>query len=147
MQLHRGRIQVGMLAACVVLSGCYHAIIDTGRQPSGTVIEDKWADSFIGGLVPPDPIETAQRCPAGIAKVETQHSFLNLLVAALTWSIYTPMQITVHCAAAAGDDASADSTVRVPAKASEAEVRAAFERAAQLSAATGNAAWLVLEQE
>jgi len=35
-----------------------------------------------------------------VAKVETQLSFVNQLVSFLTLGIYTPMQITVTCAAA-----------------------------------------------
>jgi hypothetical protein len=92
------------------LAGCYHAIVETGRPASETVIEDKWASSFVHGLVPPDVVETASQCPNGVARVETQLSFLNMLVAALTFGIYTPMQITVTCAAG-GSPEPAESTV------------------------------------
>ena len=81
------------------LAGCYHAIVETGQPASATVIEDKWASSFLHGLVPPDVVETASQCPEGVARVETQHSFLNMVAAAITFGIYTPMQITVTCAA------------------------------------------------
>jgi Bor protein len=49
--------------------------------------------------VPPSTVSTAEKCPKGVAKVETQHTFLNQLVGALTLEIYTPMQIRVTCAA------------------------------------------------
>jgi len=88
------------LAAAALLGGCYHAVIDTGREPSGTTISKPWAHSFVGGLVPPSVVETAQKCPAGVARVETQQSFLNLLAQGLTWGIYSPMTITVSCAKA-----------------------------------------------
>jgi Bor protein len=87
------------VVAAFALTGCYHAVIQTGRPESSDVISIKWANSFIIGLVPPPVVETAQRCPNGVAKVETQHSFLNGLVAAITFSIYTPIQIDVTCAA------------------------------------------------
>ncbi|MGH7466761.1 MAG: Bor/Iss family lipoprotein [Longimicrobiales bacterium] len=48
-------------------------------------IKQPWAMSFIYGLVPPKTMETAQQCPDGVAKVDTQLSFLNGLVAALTF--------------------------------------------------------------
>lgn len=86
--------------SAVLLSGCYHAVIDTGREPNGTTITRPWAASFIGGLVPPPVVETAQKCPAGVAKVETQQSFLNLLAQGLTGGLYSPMTITVSCAKA-----------------------------------------------
>ncbi|CAN5879435.1 hypothetical protein BH23GEM7_BH23GEM7_07340 [soil metagenome] len=88
------------LLLTVGLSACYHATIDTGRRPSGETIERPWAHSFVNGLVPPATVETAGRCPNGVARVETQQSFLNGLVAALTFALYTPMTITVQCAAA-----------------------------------------------
>ena len=87
------------VVAAFALTGCYHAVIQTGRPESSDVISIKWANSFVFGLVPPPVVETASRCPNGVAKVETQHSFLNGLVAVITWSIYTPMQIDITCAA------------------------------------------------
>lgn len=89
------------LAAALVLSmACWHAIITTGRAESSTVVEKQWASSFIYGLVPPDPLDVESQCKSGVAKVETQHSFLNGLVAFLTFSIYTPIDIKVTCAGA-----------------------------------------------
>src|SRR5512141_2943195 len=87
-----------IVAACA-LSGCYHATIDTGLAPSGQTVTKPWANSFIAGLVPPAVVETASKCPNGVAKVETQHSFLNMLASFVTFNIYTPMQIDVTCAA------------------------------------------------
>ncbi|HEX2202129.1 MAG TPA: Bor family protein [Longimicrobium sp.] len=87
-------------AAAVVLStsACYHATVDTGRPSNGVTVSKNWAHSFIEGLVPPSTLETAQQCPNGVAKVETQISFLNGLARLLTFGIYTPMEITVQCA-------------------------------------------------
>ena len=87
------------VVAAFALTGCYHAVIQTGRPESTDVISIKWANSFIFGLVPPPIVETASRCTNGVAKVETQHSFLNGLAAAVTFGIYTPIQIDVTCAA------------------------------------------------
>lgn len=86
-------------ALCICGTACYHATIETGRPVSADVITVPWANSFVYGLVPPPIVETAAKCPHGVAKVETQHSFLNSLVGALTLGIYTPIQIDVTCAA------------------------------------------------
>ena len=123
----------GILAlAVLVLSGCYHATIETGRTPSGQVVENEWAHGFVYGLVPPSTIETAEECENGVARVETQLSFLNQLASALTFGIYTPMTISVQCAAAS-------TALNVPALsvaegASTEQARAVVVRAAQLSA-------------
>ena len=99
------------VVAAFALTGCYHAVIQTGRPESTDVISIKWANSFIFGLVPPPIVETASRCTNGVAKVETQHSFLNGLAAVVTFSLYTPMQIDVTCAARG--TASADPVIKV----------------------------------
>jgi hypothetical protein len=82
----------------VPLAGCYHAMIDTGRLPSPETVEKKWASGWVYGLVPPSPISTAAKCSDGVAKVETQLSFLNQVVSVLTLGIYTPMEIRATCA-------------------------------------------------
>jgi hypothetical protein len=90
--------KLAALGAVVLLAGCYHAVVDTGLTPSPTTIEKPWASGWVYGLVPPSPISTMERCPNGVAKVETQLSFVNSLVGALTLGIYTPMSIKVTCA-------------------------------------------------
>lgn len=64
-------------------------------MPSTVTLEQQWANSWIYGLVPPQTINTAARCPSGVARVETQLSFLNQLVGILTLGIYTPMDVRV----------------------------------------------------
>ncbi len=91
-----------LAAALLVLAptaACYHATVETGLTPTTQTIEKSWAAGWIYGLVPPSTVETAAKCPAGVAKVETQLSFPNQLVNLLTLGIYTPMEIKVTCAA------------------------------------------------
>ena len=91
---------VACAALLVSSAACYHATIETGLSPSTTVVEKPWASSFIDGLVPPSTVETQAKCGArGVSKVETQLSFLNMLVGVITFGIYTPMSIQVTCAA------------------------------------------------
>lgn len=126
------------LAAALLLSaGCYHAVIETGAAPNGTVIQKDWANSFIDGLIPPDIISTAAQCKNGVSKVETQHSFLNMLAAGLTFGIYTPMTITVTC----GTGRMAD----LPTVKGSADVAASVQQAVELSAEKGTAVILELE--
>jgi hypothetical protein len=123
----RARISLFALPA-LLLGGCYHATVETGRPPSGVVIEQPWAHSFIGGLVPPSTVDAASRCPGGIARVDTELSFLNLLVSGFTGGLYTPMSIRVACAAAAGPGALLEGFE---------EPVAALQRAAEMSRETG----------
>src|SRR5262245_58943903 len=88
------------LAALLLLSaGCYHASIESGMKPGNDKIEKDWAAGWAWGLVGPEPIEAQSKCTSGVSKAETEHSFLNALVGALTIGIYTPMHLTVTCAA------------------------------------------------
>jgi hypothetical protein len=95
--------------------------------------------------VPPKIVETAERCPDGVAKVETRLSFLNQVVAILTLGIYTPMSIKVTCASrsARPQDADGGSEVLIPVGASLDEKREALEEAVALSAAKGGAVFVV----
>ena len=113
--------------AAIVLTGCYHATINTGRTPSTQVVEKAWASGWIYGLVPPSTVETAQKCPNGVATVETQLSFANQLVNFLTAGIYSPMAIRITCAQSGG-------TASLPRIDAGGNNGAAIQAAAQLSA-------------
>lgn len=133
---------IALLVTLTTLAACFHATVETGLTPSTKVLEQKWASSWIYGLVPPKTVETASRCPDGVAKVETQLSFLNQVVHILTLGIYTPMDIRVTCALPAGVSAPQGAMLRVPADADSDSVRAAFHAAAD-QAAEGRATVLV----
>ncbi len=91
-----------LLAVALLGTGCYHATITTGKPMGSETIEVPWAHGFVAGLVPPATVETASRCPNGVAQVETVHSFLNMLATFITFNLYTPMSIKVTCAAGGG---------------------------------------------
>lgn len=92
------KVSTALALALVSSMACYHAVVLTGRSESSTVVEEQWAKGWVFGLVPPDPIDVSKQCAGGVAKVETQHSFLNMLVQFLTIDIFTPMDIKVTCA-------------------------------------------------
>lgn len=128
------------LIVCVmVMAGCYAATIETGRPAGTKVVEKKWASSWIYGLVPPSTITTTAACPNGVAKVQTQLSFLNQLVGILTWGIYTPMQIVVTCAEEShADRITSGAEMQVAYNASAVEVQEVFTKAAKAAVETGH---------
>jgi hypothetical protein len=89
---------MALLLAAVLLAGCYHVTVVTATTPGTTVIDKEWQYSFVYGLVPPPELETKDKCPQGVARVETERSFLNGLVSLLTSAIFTPMHTKVTCA-------------------------------------------------
>jgi Bor protein len=81
-----------------LLGACYHVTVTTGAPTASQVIDKPWQFSFVYGLVPPPELNSKDQCPQGVAKVETERSFLNALVGAVTWSIFTPMHARITCA-------------------------------------------------
>ncbi len=125
-----------LLGAVVALSGCYHATIETGLPPGNQTLEKPWASGWVIGLVPPSTVETASRCPNGVARVETKVSFLNGLVAMITMWIYTPMAIQVTCASTSVEEAER-SQLMIKDGADLEEKQRAIRDAAELSAREG----------
>ena len=118
------------------LSGCYHTKITTGKTPSDTVIDKPWAMSFVAGLIPPEELDVSRECPNGVAIVETELSFMNMLVSVITFNIVSPMHLTVTCAA--GGMANADAQhLDVSVDATSTQVQAAFQAAAEMSKSSG----------
>lgn len=88
-------------AAALILmgTGCYHVTVITGAPAAQTTVDKQWQNSFVYGLVPPPELSTKGTCSRGASTVETERSFVNGLVALITWQIYTPMHVKVTCAA------------------------------------------------
>lgn len=86
-------------AAVALTSACYRVTVLSGAPEAATpAVLVPWAHGFVYGLVPPATVTTASQCPQGVARVVTEQSFLNGLAQAFTWSLYSPMQISVTCA-------------------------------------------------
>lgn len=96
---------IAVLLVAVFTAGCYHATVNLTPQAgvtqqaqmTGQVVDMPWANGFIYGLVAPAPVNGSAACPSGVAKVETEHSFLNMLAGGITFGIYTPVHITITC--------------------------------------------------
>ena len=120
----------------VFLTGCYHTSVVTGLEPSTTTIEQPFALSFVYGLVPPPEVDASEKCKDGVAKVETEISFVNGLVAALTFSLFTPMHITVTCAAPGGMaavDQPEEQVITIPSEATSEEIQDIYKYASDLA--------------
>ncbi len=88
-----------VIAAIVLLAGaCYRQVVQTGRTPSSTVIDNPWTHTFLWGIVPAKPIDVTAQCRSGIATVVTEQSFWNGLATVLTLGIWGPRHVTITCA-------------------------------------------------
>jgi hypothetical protein len=90
------------VAALALLStACFQQKVHSGLTPSETIVEKQYVATWLWGIVPAEPIDLRQQCPAGVATVETQQSFMNGFVAVLTLGIYSPQRLLVTCATGA----------------------------------------------
>jgi hypothetical protein len=98
----RARTLAVSAAALLLSGGCYRVTVITGAPPADPPatknVDRPWQKSFVYGLVPPTDVTTKEQCPQGFAVVQTERSFLNGLVSAITYSIFTPMHTKVTCA-------------------------------------------------
>ncbi len=95
--------KMAALAAVVGLTGCYKISYTTNNPiGSGEPDEQVWQHRFINGIVETGPVKADGICPNGIAKVETQVSFVNglanygvgMLISPL---VYNPGTVKVWC--------------------------------------------------
>lgn len=129
--------------ALTTSTACYHAVVETGRPAGTTVIQKPWVNTFVFGLVAAQPIDVTTQCPGGVARVETQQTFVNGLVSLVTLGIYTPQSATITCAAGRTGaldgrfDTRGHTVVAVADDATAADRSAALRSAAIESARTG----------
>lgn len=95
--MHRGIIILLLIAFAT--TGCYRVTVETGAPPGPSGIDIPWQMSFAAGLIPPSEVDTSQECPQGVAQVQTERSFLNVLATGITSHILSPLHVTVVCAA------------------------------------------------
>lgn len=85
------------MALAVASSGCFHSVVDTGLQPGHVGYQEEWETAWLIGAVPAR-VDATEACQGPWARVETQQSFLNGIVTALTLGIYAPHEVEVTCA-------------------------------------------------
>jgi hypothetical protein len=119
----------GALAATLLLSGCFHQVVETGLPAGGNTVTKAWAPSFIFGLVAGQPIDVRRECPSGIAYASTRMTFPNGLVGLITFGLFTPHAVKVTCAGRGAMLPGAE-TVRVAADATAEMMQRAMAEAA-----------------
>lgn len=90
------RMMTAAFAASIVLTSCYSYTSVVGKGALGTQKVTKWNHYLIEGLAPVSVSDS--RAMAGSAEdytVETKQTFVNGLIAAVTFGIYTPTVTTV----------------------------------------------------
>ena len=141
--MRRAGVMVALVGSAAVGTGCYHTIITTDLPPSTEVYHEAWKPAFIAGLVPAQ-VDGSKYCQGRRwARVETQHSFLNWVVGAVTFGIFTPMDIRVTCAASGAMRIPTESpTVKIGSSATDQEKGEALAWAASFARESGTAVYV-----
>ena len=88
-----------LLAALAALSGCYKTNFIHGDRPITAPLSVSQS-FYLFGLIGPDmPTRADRLCPAGVARIQTQASFVDSLISFVTLGIYSPRTVQVFCAA------------------------------------------------
>jgi hypothetical protein len=88
-----------VIATLAVITGCWHYIISTDLPPSTEVYHEGFKPAFVYGLVPAQ-LDASKYCGGRRwARIETQQTPVDWLVAFVTLEIFTPIDIRVTCAA------------------------------------------------
>jgi hypothetical protein len=140
--LRRAGVIAGVVGSVAVGTGCYHSIITTDLPPSTEVYREPFKAAFIAGLVPAQ-VDASKYCEGRRwARVETQQSFLNWVVAAVTLNIFTPLDIRVTCAAAGALRTPEGPTLQYGAAATPEQKSETLAVAVQLAKETGTAIYV-----
>ena len=125
-----------VLGALVLASttACFRQVVQTGRAPSETIVQQKWVSTWIFGLVAATPIDARTNCPSGVATVETLTSFPNGLLSVLTLGIWAPQTVQITCASGTATLPKGIELVHVAASATDAQFADMLQRAAVRSA-------------
>ena len=139
----RAGIGAVLAGAVTVGTACFHTIITTDLPPSTEVHHEEWRPSFIWGLVPAQ-VDASKYCAGRRwARVETQQSPVNWIVAVVTSGIFTPMDVRVTCAASGAMLTPADGPVlKLGSSATDREKTETFAEATELAKESGAAVYV-----
>jgi hypothetical protein len=115
-------------------TACFRQVVQTGRAPSQTVVQQNWVSTWVFGLVAATPIDARTKCPSGVATVETLTSFPNGLLSALTFGIWAPQTVRMTCASGTAALPTGTEIVHVAVSATDSQFSDVLQQAAARSA-------------
>jgi len=95
-RIMRERCALTLLAFIAVLSGCHTMQFEVANVDHDRVVEAR-NSFFFWGLSPDLIIDVSQYCPAGVAAVREQTTFLDSLLGAVTLGIWRPRSSWYYC--------------------------------------------------
>ena len=140
--VRRTAVMMALVGSVVVGTGCWHTILTTDLPPSTEVHHEGFKPAFIYGLDPAQ-VDGSKYCTGRRwARVETQQSIVDWVVSAVTFGIFTPMDVRVTCAASGAMLTPDGATLKVAGNATETEKDDAFALALTLARESGKSVYL-----
>ncbi len=141
--VRRAGIGAVLAGALAIGTACWHTVITTDLPPSTQVHHEEWRPAFAWGLVPAQ-VDASKYCAGRRwARVETQLSPINWVVALVTVGIFTPVDVRVTCAASGAMLTPTDGpTLRLGSVATDHEKTEALAVAVELAKESGAAVYV-----
>jgi hypothetical protein len=108
----RRATRLAALAAAVALAGCYTIRYERRAAPEPGAPREQWHHGLLGGSIDlSGPVRLDQACPDGVARVESQTTFINWFLQAVTTGgalvplhapLWNPSTVRVTCARPTG---------------------------------------------
>jgi hypothetical protein len=97
--MKRSRWIVAILAVGVLGSACFrHSYsVGSGGNTNNSPAYSSWHGHWIFGFFGDDTVNITSICPSGNATIKDEHSFVNLIIAALVGELYYPTTVEVYC--------------------------------------------------
>lgn len=91
--------KIASLVLVALVSGCAAQTFNINGSGAGVPTDQKSQHFFISGLGQQKITNAAEICGGAdnVIKVEAQQTFINGLLGAITWGIYTPRDAKVYC--------------------------------------------------
>jgi hypothetical protein len=89
-----------LIGAFFAVNGCYKTNIENFSDTTGSpgVVNREWQHSLLSGLIPLSEADARATCgDKGVWAISTRANGWNLLVAGLTFGIYSPTTAKITC--------------------------------------------------
>jgi hypothetical protein len=97
--MKRTGLTVAVVAVALFAAACFtHSYtVGSGGNTNNSPAYSHWHGHWIFGWLGNETVNVSSICPSGNATIEDEHTFVNLIVAALIGELYYPTTVNVYC--------------------------------------------------
>jgi len=87
---------IALLLLLGAVSGCHTMRFEVSDEPHGEVVFER-KSFYLFGLTPTREVDVAVRCPAGVAAIREQTTFVDGFLDVITLGIWNPRSTWYYC--------------------------------------------------